>query len=277
MTVVVSGQKRLIYNRTFGSRFGNCVYQGQKALLRVAWGLLKVVILGQTKRSTDKELVMWSNFFKLFLKSVLCASFLAAAFPALAFTEGTDYVRLEKPIPNANKTLIKVFSYDCPFCYRYDKRVTGTVVQSLDGVVKFEPYHLETKAKYGAQASRLFAVLILKDQASGTSLIDDKSLFNKAKMAYYAAYHDKNERWDGGEDAFLKTGLDAVGMSQAEYDAAAKDPKVEEMLQRWTAAHDAAKIQGVPAYIVNGKFLIQTKSIRSESGLANLIKELERK
>ncbi len=32
---------------------------------------------------------------------------------------------LEKPIPNADKTLIKVFSYACPFCYKYDKAVTG--------------------------------------------------------------------------------------------------------------------------------------------------------
>lgn len=34
---------------------------------------------------------------------------------------------LEKPIPNADKTLIKVFSYACPFCYKYDKAVTGPV------------------------------------------------------------------------------------------------------------------------------------------------------
>ncbi|MDR2174294.1 MAG: thiol:disulfide interchange protein DsbA/DsbL [Burkholderiales bacterium] len=220
---------------------------------------------------------MQSKFLRRFLKGALCASFLAAAFSASAFTAGTDYVVLEKPIPNADKTLIKVTSYDCPFCYRYDKRVTGAVVQKLGSAVKFEPYHLETKAKYGPQASRLFAVLILKDQASGTPLTDDKSLFMKAKMAYYTAYHEKAERWDGGESDFLKTGLDAAGMSRAEYDAAAKDPKIEEMLQKWKAGHEVAAIQGVPAYIVNGKYLIYTKSIRSENGLTSLIKELSAK
>lgn len=214
------------------------------------------------------------TFLKNVVKGVFCAAFVAVAFPASAFTEGTDYMVLEKPIPNANKTLVKVFSYDCPFCYKYDKKVTGPVVKKLEGIVKFEPYPLETKAKYGLPASRLFAVLMLKDGAKGVALIDDNSLFKKAKMAYYEAYHDKKERWDGGEDAFLKTGLDAVGMSRADFDAAAKDPKVEEMIQQWKAGYDIAKIQGIPAYVVNGKYLIYTKSIRSEAGMVDLIKEL---
>ncbi|MDR0247700.1 MAG: thiol:disulfide interchange protein DsbA/DsbL [Burkholderiales bacterium] len=217
---------------------------------------------------------MRSNFLKRFLKGFLCTAFFVAAFPALAFTEGTDYVALEKPIPNADKTLIKVSSYDCPFCYRYDKRVTEPVVQKLEGILTFVPYPLEAKAKYGPQACRLLAVLILKDQANGTSLIDDKSFFKKAKMAYYVAYHDKKERWDGGENDFLKTGLDAVGMVRAEYDVAVKNPKVEEMLQKWAAGYEVARIQGVPAYVVNGKYLIYTKNIRSEEGLVDLVKEL---
>ncbi|MCL2297128.1 MAG: thiol:disulfide interchange protein DsbA/DsbL [Proteobacteria bacterium] len=220
---------------------------------------------------------MQSKILGRFLKGVLGAAFLAAALSASAFTEGTDYVTLEKPIPHADKTLIKVFSYDCPFCYKYDKRVTVPVVKKLEGVVTFEPYHLETKAKYGPQATRLLAILMLKDHANGTPLIDDKALFKKAKTAYYAAYHDKKERWDGGENDFLKTGLDAVGMSRADYDAAVKDPRVEELVQKWKGAYDAAKIQGVPAYVVNGKYLIYTKNIRSEDGLVNLVKELSGK
>ena len=54
-------------------------------------------------------------------KSILLTAALAVSFTASAFTEGTDYMVLEKPIPNADKTLIKVFSYACPFCYKYDK------------------------------------------------------------------------------------------------------------------------------------------------------------
>lgn len=84
---------------------------------------------------------------------------------------------------------------------------------------------------------------------------------SKAKFAYYAAYHDKKERWSDGKDpaAFIKTGLDAAGMSQADFDAALQDPTVQQTLEKWKAAYDVAKIQGVPAYVVNGKYLIYTR------------------
>ena len=42
-------------------------------------------------------------------KTILLTAALAVSFTASAFTEGTDYMVLEKPIPNADKTLIKVF------------------------------------------------------------------------------------------------------------------------------------------------------------------------
>lgn len=66
---------------------------------------------------------------------------------------GPDYVKLEKPIPNAQGTLIKVFSYDCPFCYKYDKQVTPKLIPKLPSDLKFRPFHLKTKGKYGVQGA----------------------------------------------------------------------------------------------------------------------------
>ena len=204
-------------------------------------------------------------------------SALVVATAAQAATEGTDYVVLEKPIPNAQGTLIKVFSYDCPFCYKYDKAVTPAVVPKLPKTITFKPFHLKTKGKYGVQGSELFATLIAKDTAAGVALTADNSSFKKAKMAYYAAYHDKKERWDAGPEAYLKTGLDAVGMSAADFAAAKAKPEVQKLLTEWEASYEVAKIQGVPAFVVNGKYLILTKSIASIDGMVETIVELSKK
>lgn len=211
------------------------------------------------------------------LAAMAAASLLLGAGIAGAATEGTDYVVLEKPIANAQGTLIKVFSYDCPFCYKYDKAVTPAVVPKLPKTIAFRPFHLKTKGKYGAQGSELFAVLIAKDQAAGVALTADASSFKKAKMAYYAAYHDKKERWDAGPEAYLKTGLDAVGMSAADFAAAKAKPEVAKLLAEWEASYEVAKIQGVPAFVVNGKYLILTKSITSVDGMVQTIVELSNK
>lgn len=218
---------------------------------------------------------------KLF-KTLTAAISLVAVFAGtgLAFTEGKDYQLLETPIPNAENTLIKVFSYDCPFCYKYDKSVTPKVVDQLSADVTFRPFHLKTKGTYGELGTKLFAVLLAKDQANGLSDKDingDKSLLKKAKMAYYEAYHDKKERWDAGEEAFLKTGLDAVGMSKAEFEEGLNDPQAQALIAEWEASYEVAKIQGIPGFVVNGKYLIVTKSIKSVDGMLQLVNELLKK
>lgn len=221
---------------------------------------------------------MIAKIVKTIAKSVALVAFLTGT--CFAFTEGTDYVKLEKPIPNAKGTLIKVFSYDCPFCYKYDKQVTPKLIPKLPKDLTFRPFHLKTKGKYGVQGSELFAVLLLKDQKAGLSdrdLYGDKSLMKKAKMAYYTAYHDKKERWDAGPDAYLKTGLDAVGMTKADFDKAKNDPKAKALLNEWEASYAVAKVQGVPGFVVNGKYLIMTKSITSVDGMLQLINELKNK
>ncbi len=208
------------------------------------------------------------------LLSVLVLVILAATAFAAA-QEGVDYVVLEKPIPNMANTVLKVFSYDCPFCYRYDKAVTANVAAILakDGV-KFTVWHLKNKGQYGVQASEVFAALITKDQKTGLGLFDDKASFKKAKFAYYTAYHDKRERWDKGADAFIETGLEAAGVSRPEFQALLKDPATQARLRDWEGAVNIAKIQGIPAFVVKGKYLLYTKSIKSVDGMAETIKEL---
>ena len=73
---------------------------------------------------------------------ILSAAALLGALSANAFTEGEDYVKLEKPLPVETGTLVKVFSYACPFCYKYDKSVTPAVVKKVAGL-KYEPFHLK--------------------------------------------------------------------------------------------------------------------------------------
>ncbi|MGS8621780.1 thiol:disulfide interchange protein DsbA/DsbL, partial [Salmonella enterica subsp. enterica serovar Infantis] len=67
-------------------------------------------------------------------------------------------------------------------------------------LVTVTPFHLETKGEYGNQDSEVFAVLIAKDKSAGISLFDAKAQFKKEQFAWYAASHDKKERWSDGKD-----------------------------------------------------------------------------
>ena len=132
------------------------------------------------------------KLFSKFSKGFLAVA-MFGALSAAAFTEGEDYVKLQKPLPVEQNTLVKVFSYACPFCYKYDKTVTPKVVEKVAGL-KYVPFHLKTKGEYGEAASKIFAVLVVMDEEKGVSLLDENSLFKKAKFAYYKAYHDQKQR-----------------------------------------------------------------------------------
>lgn len=223
-------------------------------------------------------------FLKTFTKSLVVLAMLTGISASAAVVEGTDYVKLEKPIANAEGTVIKVFSYDCPFCYKYDKAVTKPVMKKVPEM-KFVPYHLATKGVFGKYGSEILAVMIAKDQAAGIDLLDDNSNFKKAKFALYKAYHDKKEKWGNDAskpenvEAFYKTALEPVGMTKADVNAAVKDQKIQDILNKWgmdqnSDSYMVAKIQGVPAFVVDGKYLIYTKSIKGIDQMANTIKEL---
>ncbi|MDR1614389.1 MAG: thiol:disulfide interchange protein [Campylobacteraceae bacterium] len=191
------------------------------------------------------------------------------------FSEGTDYMRLETPIKNMDKTLIKVFSYACPICYEDDETAMPVIVKELEGIVEFKPFHIKTQGVYAKEASELYAVLLVKDSENGiTYLFDKKSQFNKAKMAYYHAYHNNKERWREGSESFLETGLKASGLSKAEFESLKNDQRVKDILDMWDASYDIVKMQGLYAYIVNGKYIIYEKNIKSTMNLVEIIKEI---
>lgn len=209
----------------------------------------------------------------------LSLSALSTALPASAATVGTDYVKLEAPLPGGEGKIVKIWSYDCPFCFKYDAGVDPKVMPAAEKAtgLHFEMMHLETKGKFGRAASEFLAYCQLEDKKAGvTSVEDAKSLYKKAKDAWYQAYHRKQERWSAGEEAFLKTAFDATGISADAFAAARKSAEVQQLADSWKPCYDVAKIQGVPAYVVNGKYLVLTKSIRSVKGFTDLLTELSK-
>ena len=214
-------------------------------------------------------------------RQFLCAFFALATALSLANAEprqGVDYEVLSNPIPNAQNTIIEVYSYACPFCYKYTK-ITPALIKALPKGVEFKPYHLEQKGDYGKIASQVFAVAMAKDAKAKISSNDSKSSFHKAESAYFDEYHAKKNRWGNGKDpeSFLQTGLNAMNISKADYEAALNDKAVQDTLKAWEISYEVAKVQGVPAFVVNGKYLIYTKSITSMQDLEEKVKFLLKK
>ena len=208
-----------------------------------------------------------------FIKILILSAFFALNLSAL--TEGVEYQTLAKPLNVPKNSVVKVFSYDCPHCYQFDRSITKKLMAKLDGV-KFMPYHLSTKGKLGESASKIFSALISIDEANGTDLLSDESKFKQAKFAIYKARHDKNDDFNNGKDKekFLNLALEAAHVSKADYEKALNSERAKELLDAWFASYDIASISGVPAFVVSGKYLINLNAASSIDEMAKTIQEL---
>jgi disulfide isomerase len=208
-----------------------------------------------------------------FIKMLILSAFFALNLSAL--TEGVEYQTLAKPLNVPKNSVVKVFSYDCPHCYQFDRSITKKLMAKLDGV-KFMPYHLSTKGKLGESSSKIFAALISIDEANDTDLLSDESKFKQAKFAIYKARHDKNDDFSNGKDKekFLNLALEAAHVSKADYEKALNSERAKELLNEWFASYDVASISGVPAFVVSGKYLINLNAASSIDEMAKTIQEL---
>lgn len=191
---------------------------------------------------------------------------------AAAFEENKDYLVLDKPLNVGENVLVKVFSYGCKYCYRFDKGVTAKLVKSIDGL-KFIPYHLKTKGEYGETVSAILAAMISLDEEKNIDLFDENSKFKKAKFAIYRSYHDKEEKFSSKDD-FIIMALKAAGVSKDEYMKALNSKRAQEILTSWDDSYDIAVISGVPAFVVNGKYLVSLNSATSMDKLTQIVKFL---
>ena len=207
------------------------------------------------------------------IKMLILSAFFALNLSAL--TEGVEYQTLVKPLNVPKNSVVKVFSYDCPHCYQFDRSITKKLMAKLDGV-KFMPYHLSTKGKLGESASKIFATLISIDEINGTDLLSDESKFKQAKFAIYKARHDEKDDFNDGKDKqrFIDLALNAAHVSKDEYEKALSSERAKELLNEWFASYDVASISGVPAFVVSGKYLINLNAASSIDEMAKTIKEL---
>lgn len=198
--------------------------------------------------------------------------------------KGVHYEILPFNVNAPEKSVIKVSRYNCQFCYKYDELVVDKVISQLSEF-EYIPYHSAYGAEFGKLASSVLAVMIAKDKDDNVSLIDEKSSYHTTNMAIYKAYHsDKNDF--GGDSTkkknvnkFLKIALKPTGMSIKEYEERLQTPKVKEILDIWGVdesgmAAKLAGIQGVPSFIVDGKYIINPRAIQNPTQFAQMIKEI---
>jgi thiol:disulfide interchange protein DsbA len=166
-----------------------------------------------------------------------------SAFAQLAFIEGNDYQRISQPVKTSqpDKVVVtEIFWYGCPHCFRFEPYIERWSASLPEGVV-FEqvPSSLNPRWTEHARAYYAFKVMGVLDQIH---------------EAFFDALHLKRLRLNSVDtiaEWVGERGLDEKAFREAYFSF-----PVETQIRKNVQKEKLYGHGGVPAVIVNGKYLV---------------------
>lgn len=203
------------------------------------------------------------NVFRCWV--ALLALALVPAAPSLAQTQARDYSLVEPALPTESPAKIEIlefFSYGCPHCGDLHPVVKAWIAKKPADIelrrvpVTFgNPYYTNLSRLYHAleaigELKRLDDSVFVALHQKGLKLVDDKSILD----------------WVGLQ-----------GVDQRKFAEAYNSFGVVSKVKRGDQLAQAAKIRGVPALLVDGRYLMLNDNIRSHADLlANTDKVIDK-
>jgi thiol:disulfide interchange protein DsbA len=183
---------------------------------------------------------------------------LPTAAMAQAFQEGKDYQRLASPVPTAvpdKVEVLELFWYGCPHCYSLESAVTRWLSRKPQSV----------------EFMRLPAVLGRRWELGARAYFTAETLgvLDKVHEPFFKAIHERKRTFSNKDQLasfFAEQGVDEKAFREA-FDSFAVETKLrrsQELVRRY-------RIDGVPAVIVNGKYIITTSSAGSPDRMFEVV------
>ncbi|MCL1090433.1 thiol:disulfide interchange protein DsbA/DsbL [Shewanella profunda] len=197
---------------------------------------------------------------------LMAAALLLAPMAALAaqYQEGVHYTVINDGPATAKPEITEFFSFYCPHCYTFSKTVVPKIMAEKPDGIAFNQAHVDFIGKeMGVEMSRAFAVA------------HQLNVADKVEPALFSAIHDKKQHFTNRDD--IRAIFIANGVDGKNFDAAAESFMVNAQMSKMKRDTENAKLTGVPALVVNGKYRVETGAIKSYDELLEIAYFLAKK
>ena len=175
------------------------------------------------------------------------------------FKEGEHY-EVVKATATAKPELLEFFSYFCPHCYRFEPIMADLKKSLPQGIeLKRNPVAFLGR-EMGPELQRAFAVATLLDVEDKFSPV----IFKKIQ----------EERQPPQSRADIKALFESIGVAGNEYDGAVDSFAVSGLVAQFDRNTQEMNIRGVPATVINGRYLLKTESVKSTEEYKALVQYL---
>ncbi|MBE0546995.1 MAG: thiol:disulfide interchange protein DsbA/DsbL [Rubrivivax sp.] len=198
-----------------------------------------------------------ARFFAL----LFAAAGLLSACAGLDSTTGTDYLRLDpaQPVATGEKIeVIEFFSYSCPHCFALYPRVKAWA-QGKPADVTFRYQPVIFRDSWEVPARLHFTLLALGEvERLGDAVFDAIQL----------------EQLDFGNEPVLFDWAARQGLDRQRFIAAYRSPEVARQLAQVRPMAQSYQLPGVPALVVDGKYLTTNSLSGSAQGTIDALDRL---
>lgn len=198
------------------------------------------------------------KIFTLFTALLLSFSVQAERFP-----EGEYYKVLDLP-QSETPTITEFFSFYCPHCNTFEPIIKDLKAHT-EGRATFKknPVSFMGGPEAGKAMSKAYATMVSLD------------VEEKLTPIMFDRIHNKRQPPKDVEDIkqlFVDNGVDA-----ADFDSAFNSFAMDSMVRRYDQAFKDSGLTGVPAVVVNGKYLVQADKIKDTDEYFAVVDELLKK
>jgi thiol:disulfide interchange protein DsbA len=190
---------------------------------------------------------------------ILLLSLFSVSSFAAEFKEGVDYQRLKQELPTDTKGKVEVrefFWYGCPHCHR------------------FEPFIERWLARKPEQAEfiRTPAAMVPHWQIHARAFYTAEVLgvLDQIHRPLFDAIHIQRKKIN--TDEALANFFQSFGVEKAKFYKTFRSFAVETRFRRAKTLAMRAALEGVPAVIVNGKYLVKGNNARTLKVINHLVK-----
>lgn len=195
----------------------------------------------------------------LFALAFLGLTATAQAVPAI-YLPGEQYKILDVPVPTADASRIEVrefFFYGCPHCYHALPLVDAWKKKAAKDV-DFEMTPVLFMRGADALARAFFVA-------------KNKGILDKTHDALFNAIHGVEMNQPLYQEDNLAKWFSTYGITEDEYKKLAASFGVESQVNQAKALTRAAQIQGVPAFLVDGRYLVLRDKLPNEEATFDVI------
>ncbi|SDI29826.1 DSBA-like thioredoxin domain-containing protein [Ferrimonas sediminum] len=193
---------------------------------------------------------------------------------AAQFTEGTHYSVVSQGPATEQPTIKEFFSLYCHNCITMEKRYLPLIKPGLDKSIDFQQAHVDfMNSDIGNEVILSLAVM----QEMGVTDKVKIPMFDilaggahdHAPGAHDAEKEDKIKTRDDIKKVFTDNGVDV-----SDYDNIAASKAVQSKVMTWMMEQQKFRIQSVPTFIINDKYMINMRNIETLGQLTDLMNYL---